>query len=324
MDTFKWGILGPGRIAEKFAQDLKVVPGTELTAVASRSGAQSFVNKFDVPVVYDTYQALAADPTINAIYIATPHRFHAQNARLCLEAGKPVLVEKPLTVNAGETEALVTLARSKGVFLMEAMWTRFLPIYQTVRHWLDTGMIGDLIAIRSSFCFRSEGDESDRWLNPELAGGTLLDLGIYPIAVSQWVTRQNPIQVQALGTLGTTGVDITLSVNMQYPDGVVASFVTSFECNMKNDLLITGTHGSIHVHGLFGAATTATLDAHGKQTTVTEPFRGGGFEYEIEEAMRCIRQGELESPHVSHADSLANMRLMDEIRAQIGLVYPFE
>lgn len=323
-DKFRWGIIGPGRIAGKFAKDLQVVPDAELAAIASRSGGHAFADKFSVPVVYDSYTALVEDPNVDAVYIATPHNFHYEQTKLCLEAGKPVLVEKPLTVNARETEDLIELSRRKGVFLMEALWTRFLPIYQTVRNWLDHGMIGEVIALQASFCFRARQDEQDRWLNPNLAGGTLLDLGIYPISAFQWVTKQNPVNVHALGTLGDTGVDISLSVNMQYPDGVLAHFVTSFEFNMKNDLLISGSDGSIHVHGMFGGATSATLDANGMETTVTEPHRSGGFEYETEEAMRCIRQGELESPLIPHADTLANMQVMDDIRAQIGLVYPFE
>ncbi|MCB2178554.1 Gfo/Idh/MocA family oxidoreductase [bacterium] len=323
-EPFRWGILGPGRIAEKFAKDLQVVPDAALVAVASRSGGQDFARKFSVPVVYDSYQALAEDPNIDAVYIATPHNFHYEQAKLCLEAGKPVLVEKPLTVNAKEAEALIELSQRKGVFLMEALWSRFLPVYQTVRNWLDHGMIGEVIALRASFCFRARQDEQDRWLNPNLAGGTLLDLGIYPISVFQWITGQNPVNVQALGTLGDTGVDITLSVNMQYPDGILGHFVTSFEFNMKNDLLISGAEGSIHIHGLFGAATSATLDANGMETTVTEPHRSSGFEYEIEEATRCIREGRLESSHISHAETLANIQVMDDIREQIGLIYPFE
>lgn len=323
-DKFRWGILGPGRIAEKFARDIQVVPDAALVAIASRSGGHAFADKFSVPVVYDSYAALAEDPNVEAVYIATPHNFHYEQAKLCLEADKPVLVEKPLTVNANETRELIDLSRRKGVFLMEAMWTRFLPIYTTVRNWLDHGMIGEVIAMHANFCFRAGKDRPDRLRNPHLAGGTLLDLGIYPIAVFQWVTGQNPVNVQALGTLGDTGVDISLSVNMQYPDGVLGHFVTSFECNMKNDLLISGADGSIHVHGTFGAATTATLDANGMETTVTEPHRSSGFEYEIEEAMRCIRHGDLESPLIPHADSLANLQVMDDIRAQIGLVYPFE
>lgn len=323
-DTFKWGIIGPGRIAEKFATDIQAVPGAEVYAIASRSGGQSFARKFDVPVVYDQYQDLAEDPQVDAIYIATPHLFHFENARLCLEAGKPLLVEKPITVNAADAAALFELARSKGVFLMEALWTRYLPIFQTIRTWLESGVVGEVVAIQSSFCFKGKDDEKDRWLNPELAGGSLLDLGIYPIALSQWIMQQNPANIQALASIGKTGVDTTLSAIMQYPGGVISQFITSFEFQSQSRMSIYCTKGAIHTGNNFSTATSATLETNGKTTTINEGFRASGFEYEIEEAMDCIRQGLLESPRMSHADSLANIQLMDAIRAQIGLKYPFE
>ncbi len=324
MDKFRWGIIGPGRIARKFATDLQVVPEAELYAIASRSGGQAFANKFDVPVVYDQYQALVADSAVDAVYIATPNILHADNIRLSLEAGKPVLVEKPFTVNAQEAAPLFELARQKGVFLMEAFWTRYLPVYQTVRTWLDSGAVGEVVVIHGNFCFAGKQDEQDRWLNPDLAGGTLLDIGIYPIAVYQWILQQNPVKVQASATIGETGVDTTFSVQMQYPGGAMAQFFTSFEINSKGDMSIYGTNGAIHINHGFHGATMATLAANGKETSINEGFRSGGFEYQIEEAVDCIRKGLIESPRMSHADSLANMQLMDAIRAQIGLKYPFE
>ncbi|MEJ2759332.1 MAG: Gfo/Idh/MocA family oxidoreductase [Anaerolineales bacterium] len=315
---------GPGRIAEKFADDLQAVPGAEIYAIASRSGGHAFASKFDVPVIYDHYQDLAEDPSVDAIYVATPHPFHFENAQLCLEAGKPVLIEKPITVTAQQAESLIELARSKKVFLMEAFWTRFLPVYQTIRTWLDSGTLERVVTLHASFCFTGKEDEQDRWLNPELAGGTLLDVGIYPISVFQWILQENPIHVQALAALGKTGVDTTLSVQMQYPGGAMAQFFTSFEIKSRGQMSIYGTRGAIHINDDFHGATMATLVANGKETSINEGFRAGGFEYQIEEAMDCIRQGLVESPRMSHADSLANIQLMDAIRAQIGLKYPFE
>ncbi len=321
---FRWGVIGPGRIARQFAEDIQVTEDSEIAAVASRSGASQFVKEFQVPKAYNSYRALVKDPEIDAVYVATPHRFHYENTRLCLDAGKPVLCEKPITVNAVQAKDLIDRSRNRGVFLMEALWSRYLPIYGRVRQWLDSGVIGRIIAIRSSFTAKLDRNPDDRWMNPELAGGTLLDLGIYPIAVSQWVLGENPVDVRALGVLGETGVDITLSVILKYATGVVSRFITSLEFASYNPMVIHGTDGNIRLNDRFHETTSATLTIGGKETTIHEPFRNRGFEYEIEEAVRCIRQGRLESPGMSHADSLANIEVMDSIREQIGLKYPFE
>jgi len=187
--TTRWGIIGPGRIAHTFAKAAAVVDGAVLHAVASRDADRSrqFAGQYQIPRVYDSYEALAADPEVDAVYIATPHRYHREQALLCLEAGKAVLCEKPLTVNAAETRALIDLAHKKQVFLMEALWSRYLPIYSHVRDWLDSGLIGDVELIQSTLGFAMTRDPNDRLLKHELAGGALLDLGVYNIAMSQWV-----------------------------------------------------------------------------------------------------------------------------------------
>jgi len=323
-DTFRWGVIGAGRIAQRFAQDVMAGTGSEIFAVASRSGAREFVKKFKVPVAYDSYEALVSDGRVDAVYVATTHNFHFENVRLCLQAGKPVLCEKPLTVNARQAESLIQLARQKQVFLMEALWTRCLPLYQVLRKLLDENKLGDILALQSSFGYVMGGGESERWLNPALAGGTLLDLGIYPIAVSQYVMGANPVSMQSQAILGSTGVDILLSANLQYPSGAISQFTSSFIHKARNDLVIYGSKGTLTLQEPFWGATKAILDINGKQTTLHEPFRSSGFEYEIEEAMRCIRQGKLESLAMTHADSLANMHLMDTLRGQVGVKYPFE
>ena len=324
MEKFKWGVIGPGRIAEKFAEDVKATESSELYAVASRSGAQAYVKKYQVPVVYDTYEALVADPAVDGVYIATPHSFHYENARLCLEAGKPVLCEKPLTVNVQETNELISLSKNKNVFLMEALWSRYLPAFQQVRKWLDAGEIGEILMIRSAFCIKRKNSPEHRLLNPALAGGTLLDLGIYPIAISQWVMQDNPDKLQAVAVLGATGVDERLAVNMQYRSGAVCQFLSSFDFEMENAMSIYGTEGVIRLPDSFWQAQKAVLEKDGKQVVLELPFRSGGFEYEIDEAVSCIRAGKIESVRMSHVDTLANMEVMDTIREQIGLKYPFE
>ncbi len=323
---FNWGIIGPGRIAHQFADGVKVIEDAALYAVASSQPerAKAFAEQHAGEKTYASYEALVNDPQVDAIYIATPHRFHFDNALLCLKAGKPVLCEKPLTVNAAEARQLIETTRANNVFLMEALWTRYLPIYQQVREWLEARLIGDLRLLVSTFGINVSKDQGDRWLNPELAGGTLLDMGVYPIAVSQWVMGQTPRSFCAQAYLGNTGVDELTTALLKYENGVISQFHSSFITNGVNDFLIYGAIGHIRIHANYWGATQATLVTTDQTITVSRPFRGGGFEYQTEEAMRCIRAGLLESPGMSHAHTLANMELMDGIRAEIGLKYPFE
>jgi dihydrodiol dehydrogenase / D-xylose 1-dehydrogenase (NADP) len=323
---FNWGIIGPGRIAQQFADGLKVVENAVLYAVASTSlkRAIAFAEKFGGEKTYASYEALVGDPQVDAIYVATPHRFHFENVMLCLNAGKPVLCEKPLTVNAPETKKLIETSNIKKVFLMEALWTRCLPIYQQIRQWLEAGVIGDVKYLCSTFGAVIPKTEDDRWLNPELAGGTLLDMGIYPISISQWVTGQEPQSFSVQAHLGKTGVDDLTAVALKYPNGVISQFNSNFLVKNTNDFFIYGTKGHIRIHPDYWAASSATLVTEDQELTVSKPLAGGGFEFETEEAMRCIRAGLLESPSMSHANTLATMELMDKIRAEIGLKYPFE
>jgi predicted dehydrogenase len=323
---FNWGVIGPGRIANQFAQGLGVIEDAALYAVASTrlERAEAFARQYGGAKLYDSYEALVSDPEVDGIYIATPHRFHFENIRLCLNAGKPVLCEKPLTVNAAETRQLVEIARSKKVFLMEALWTRFLPIYTPIRQWLNDGTIGDINLMVGTFGFNVPKSEADRWLNPELAGGTLLDMGIYPISVSQWVMGAQPQSFVARARIGKTGVDELTAVLLQYENGVISQFHSSFLSNNVNEFFIYGNKGHIRIHANYWGSEKASLIANDQELTVSRPFRGGGFEYQTEEAMRCIRAGLLESPGMTLANSLANMELMDAIRAEIGLKYPFE
>ncbi len=325
---FKWGVIGPGRISQRFAAGVKSIKDAEVYAVASTSQARadSFAKKYSIPKSYDSYEALVSDPTVDAIYIGSLHHLHFPSAMLCLEAGKPVLCEKPLTVNAAETKRLIATARDKKVFLMEALWTRYLPIYGQVRQWLDAGRIGEVKLMNSTFGFKMERDADERWLNPDLAGGNLLDMGIYPLSISQWVMGQTPKSFSVQSMIGDTGVDEFTAGMLVYENGAVSQFSSNFLSTNINDFMIYGTEGYIRLHPYFWDCTQATLmDFNaGEEITKTTPFKGTGFEYEIEEAMRCIGEGLLESPTMSHADTLATMELMDSIRTEMGLKYPFE
>jgi len=325
-NSFKWGIIGPGRIAMKFADAVCKIPGTSIYAVASRSSndPEQLKQTFNAEKCYKLYEELASDPKVDAIYIATPHRFHYENAKLCLEAEKAVLCEKSFTVNAKQADELINLSQSKHIFLMEALWTRFLPIYGQVRQWMDAGKIGDIRLVTSTLGFVAVRDLKDRLLNIELAGGTVLDLGVYNAALTQWVFQKSPSEIIAVGQIGETGIDETISATLSYENGAAAQFTCTFQALPLNQFTITGTKGIIIIHPNFFDATQATLINGKKSKTVEKRLEINGFEYQIEAAMRAIREGTLDCPQMTQADTLANMRTLDTIRQQIGLRYPFE
>lgn len=322
----KWGIIAPGRIAHAFAEGVKTIKDAEIYAIASSSQkrADAFAKKFKVSKAYNSYENLVADTDIDAVYISSLHHQHFAHSMLALEAGKPVLCEKPMTVNAAETRKLIETAREKKLFLMEALWTRFLPIYNHIRQWLDEGLIGEIKMMTSTFGFRAERNEKGRLLDPNLAGGTLLDIGIYPLAVSELVMGKFPQSFNVHALIGKTGVDELLSVTMVYKNGVISQFTSTFLAHNQNDFFIYGTKGHIRIHPNFWGSTQATLTIGKKEKRVSAPFKASGFEYQTKEAMRCIRAGLLESPTVSHDYTISMMTLMDDIRAEIGLKYPFE
>ena len=326
-NKFKWGIIGPGRIAHNFAEGLPAIDDATLYAVASRSRqrAEDFAAQYGAPVAYNSYDALLADPNVDAVYVATPHRYHAEGVLLCLEAGKPVLCEKPLTVNAAEARTLIGKSEQTGVFLMEALWSRHLPAYQQARKWIDEGRIGEIVNISSTFgAVSPSADPTERWYNPDLAGGVLLDMGIYNVAITQWLMGANPISVAAVSHMAASGVDDLTSAVLYYESGATAQFSTTFRAWAENSVYVTGLKGCIRVHPHIWQASGVTLQVGEEELTVVKPFPATGFEYQAMETMRCVREGLIESPTMTHADTLANMELLDGIRAQIGLRYPFE
>lgn len=323
---FRWGVIGPGRIAHRFARGLSVIENAKLYAVASRDVARSrlFAETYGAERAYGSYAELVEDYRVDAVYIATPHRFHFEQALLAMEAGKPVLCEKPLTVNVAQAKALIQTANRKRVFLMEALWTRFLPVYREVRKWLDQGRIGQPQLLNSTFGFKAPLDDEDRVYNAALAGGALLDLGVYNLSTTQWVLRRNAEYFSAHSHIGRTGVDELTAVDLFYEDGTASQFTCTIKAQTENDFNIYGDEGRIRIHPPFWEATTATLISGDETLTVEKPHLGMGFEYEILEVMRCVRKGLIESPEMPHAQSLATMAMMDKIRAAIGLRYPFE
>lgn len=327
MTNYNWGIIGPGSIANKFAEALVKSNQGKLLAIASRSveRGQEFAKRFGVERVYSQYAELMADPNIDIIYIATPHSHHFQIAKQCLEVGKNVLLEKPLTINAAQTRILIDLAQIKGVLFQEALWSRFMPCFAQVKAWLHAGKIGQLQYIQSDIGFAFGGKPEHRLNNPLLAGGALLDLGVYSISISQFLLEQVPDRVQAISHLGSSGIDEHTQVNMHFPCGKLSQFSCSIKAQCSNSMTLVGDLGRIHLPEHFWVGEQAQLWCEGKLIeTLKFPHQVNGFEYQIEESMACIAQGKVCSDLMSHKDSLAVMRVMDEVRRQIGLKYTDE
>jgi predicted dehydrogenase len=335
---FRWGLIGPGRIAHRFADAVHQLPGTRLVAVAGRSDARA--RDFAATWSRDGAPAVAASPSVpallargdlDAVYIATPHAFHGAAVSAALMAGLPVLCEKPLVPTAAEAQALVRLAQARGVFLMEALWTRFLPVYDEVGAWLRSGRIGALRAVHSSFAFHLGYDAQHRTFDPAQAGGALLDIGIYNLAISRWALEQSLgscpplLQLQCHGVLAASGVDQRVSAQLHFEGGVVAQMFCAFDSQAGNSLQLQGEHGSIVVPYNFWQGTRAQLWRAGHEpVTVERPFEINGFEGEVREAMRCVRAGLVESPRMPHRETLALVQTMDAMRRQLGVRYPFE
>ena len=338
MTEFGWAIIGPGRIAHRFADAVHRLPGTYVRSVLGRDGsrAASFVADWSrpgkpAPRAVPDLDALLRDAGIDAVYVATPHASHADFIRGCLLAGKPVLCEKPMVPSLAVARELVALSRERRVFLMEALWTRFLPIYARVRNWLGSGAIGRVQAIQSSFCFHAPFDPGSRLFSADLAGGSLLDIGIYNVAVTRWVMESalgacpEATSLRAEGTLSPTGVDQRAVGTIVFPGGVVSQFVCALDGAADNSLRIFGDRGWIRLEPRFWEATEATLSRCDQPPeTAQAPFRINGLEEEIEETMRCVHAGLTESVRMPHEETLAIVGWLDELRRQIGVRYPFE
>ncbi len=326
MEAIRWGILGAGRIAGSFAQGLAALPDAKLVAVGSRTAenAEQFGRRFGAERFHASYAALANDPEVDAIYIATPHPLHKENTLLCLSAGKPVLCEKPFALSAAEAGEMITAARERGVFLMEAMWTRFLPHIARVRELLAAGAIGELRMLKADFRFRTDFNPAGRLFDPALGGGALLDVGIYPISLASLLLGQ-PSQVAALAELGATGVDEQSAVLLSYPGGQLAALTCAVRTPGPNAAELIGSAGTIRINPEWWRATTLTLSRPGQpDETIEVPAEGNGYNYEAAEVGACLRAGRTESATMPLDETLAIMGVLDQARAQWGLRYPSE
>lgn len=327
MQLFRWGVIGPGSIAHQFAQALAISENGALAAVASRNRerAQAFADQYGASVVYDSYEALWSSSEVDGIYIATPHSHHFAPALQCLKAGKHVLLEKPLTVNAGQTQQLIDASEACGVVFQEALWSRFMPCFAKIKSWLSNGAIGELQYITSQIGFYKEDRADHRLLDPARAGGAILDLGVYSVSLSQFLLAEYPSEIQAMGSLHPNGVDRHVLANLRYPSGVLSQFTCTIGAECANTMTLHGRKGQIHIKAPFWNGLGATLvRADGSTEQEDYSHMANGFEYQIEGVMQAAAQGQLCAPVMSHADSLNVMQTLDEIRAQIGLKYATE
>ncbi|WP_223291103.1 Gfo/Idh/MocA family protein [Streptomyces avicenniae] len=321
----RWGVIATGGIAAKFARDLADEPDAEVVAVASRTRekAAAFAAEHDIPAAYGSWAELAADPAVDVAYVATPHSAHHDAARLCLDAGRPVLCEKPFTLDAAQAESLVTVARDRGVFLMEAMWMYCNPAVRRMTELVREGAIGEVRAVHADFGVDLPPDPSHRLLDPSLGGGALLDLGVYPVAFAQLLLGE-PSEITAWARL-RGGVDTHTGVLLGYPSGPMAALTCSLIADTARTAVVTGSAGRITFSRGFFHPRHFTLHREGRDP---EEFTGTGpadsFVHEAAEVARCLRAGETESPLVPLDGSLAVMRTLDAVRDRIGLRYPVE
>lgn len=321
--ALRWGILGAGGIAQKFADAVNNFTAGQVVAAASASSlekAKTFVEQNDAGTAYGSYEELVNDPNVEAVYVATTHNNHHEPALLAIEAGKPVLVEKAFTQNLDQAKQIVDAARAKGVFLMEAMWTRHLPHVHAVREAIARGDIGEVIAVQADH--GQPLTHVPRLVRPELAGGALLDLGVYPVSFAQDILG-NPTSITAVGQLTSEGVDGQTSVILGF-ERSHATLHTTLLARSATRAEISGTKGRIELDGDFYAPTTFRVIRNDGTSWEFDGRVPNGFQFQAAEVARCVAEGRLESDLMPLDSTLEVMRILDEARAQIGLVFPNE
>ncbi len=326
MQNIRWGIAGPGGIAKKFAKTVSNVEGATLSGVASRSieRAESFAKEYNIPNAFDGYEAMAKSPDIDAVYVATPHSHHKSVAEIFLREGKHVLCEKPICVNRHQLKSLSECAKKNGAFLMEAMWLKFMPIITKTREIIDSGAIGEIVSIETNQCdnVAIHAPEHNVYKN-DMAGGALLDLGIYGLEFIAFFFGYEPEEIVSVCRV-EKGVDVQTIATLKFQNGKLARMITSNIVTEPCFANVYGAKGYISIPDYVGGITKLHTYIDGKEEVFDVPPIGNGFEEEIYEACRCIREGKLESDVHPIKDSLAILSQMDTIRRQNGIKYPFD
>lgn len=330
MKVLNWGIMGAGNIAVKLADALALNANSKLVSISSKSmeRAAKFAENYNIKA-FDNYQTMFDDSELDVIYVATTHNFHYENAKMALENNKSVLVEKPFTVNAQQASELVALAREKELFLMEAIWTRYLPSIIHLKSLLNAGVIGEVKLFDISFCNIAPSKYLPRLMDPKLAGGVTLDMGIYPITFVNYLMDELPVNVNSQARLGETGVDEMATYQLQFANKAVANINTSMNVLTQNRSMIYGETGYIEFP-YFQQGSSFTIHTHdhtnviSKSETIHVENHENGFIYQVEEVVKCISEGKLESDIMPLNETVNTMKMMDNMRKEWGLVYPGE
>jgi len=325
MKKIKWGVLAPGTIAKRLAAGLQEIPEAVRYAVGSRDlgRAQAFAEQFGFEKAYGSYKELAADPDIDVIYVATPHPQHEEAAVTCLNAGKAVLCEKPFAANAKQAARMIDCAKQNGVFIMEAMWTRFLPSICKVRELLSQGAIGNVQHVYVNFGFRAPVNPEGRLFNPMAAGGSVMDVGVYNLSLCRMIFKKKPDRIQSHLVIGETGVDESASVILNYEGGQSAEMFSAIRVNTSQEATIYGEDGYIKLPAWWHGDAVILKNKDGEQEFKL-PFESSGFQYEAMEVMKCLEGGLMESSVMPLCETLEIIGTADKIRFDNNLRYPFE
>ena len=325
----RWAILGCGKIARKFAADLKLVKNAELIAVGAReqATADSFALDFPAKYKHNSYEALVQNPEVDVIYVATPHGLHHQHVMLCLKHKKAVLCEKAFAINYRQAKEMITFANAQNTFIMEAFWTKFLPHYQLTKQLIRDGKVGNIKYLHAEFGFLPTPPIAPRIYDPVLGGGSLLDIGIYPVCIALDILgKPDVIDVEVIKA--STGVDEQCSIQFKYNSGALAQLFSTFGANLATGADISGDKGRIRMTQRFHGPTTSLEYYPGavdtREIIPFEKAQGGGYEYEAHHVTECLQQGLVESPVLTHADTLLLMETLDAIRLKAGIHYPVD
>ncbi len=321
-----WGILGAGKIAGKFATDLATLTDANLYAVASRTlaKAEGFAKEYHFEKAFGNYEEMLTDPELDAVYVATPHVFHCQHTLLCLTHKKAVICEKPFAINTKEVKQMIAKAKETDTFLMDALWTLCLPHILKTKEIVESGQLGKLISVKADFGFVADFNPNSRLFDRDLGGGSLLDIGIYPALLALFLLGK-PKKITAAALMGQTKVDEECAVFLEYEDGQTANLHSTLLARTPIEAYVYCEKGYIHIPPRFheGVAGITILRYENLAATfIPFDYQVLGYQYEAAEMMRCMREGKLESDLVPHQFSLDLMELLDEIRGQIGLIYP--
>lgn len=321
-DRIRWGILSTGAIASKFVEDLRLLPDAEVAAVGSRStaSAQRFADAHDIPRAHGSWRDLVEDDGVDVIYVATPHNAHYEATMLSLGAGRATLTEKPFTLDVASSERLVETARASGVFLMEAMWMRCFPVIRRIAGLIADGAIGDLVSVHADFGMQGPFEETGRLRNRALGGGGLYDVGIYPVTFAHLFLGA-PSEIQAWARMSAGGVDENTGMLFGYESGAMAALTCSLLGDSSRRATITGTTGRFEIPRDFFCPPEYTLWRGDEAERVEMPFDGLGYHFEAAEVQRCLREGLRESPLIPLSETLEILRVLDVVRAKVGLDY---